>query len=266
MNSPEQRGSVSADAERVAAGSSAAYDWRRLASARLRQSDAARKAGDLAHAEEHARAVLSLYVMLEDGYSAARTLASLAELRYLMGDYARAVDLNAQAAQRLPGDTVALTGLGYAEWRAGSPSDAEITFSQALYWDGDAASALAGRGQVRADLGNYSTALKDLDRALSFPLDDDAEADTRSARALALAGLGRAEEARTELATSFRLDPNRPRSRLRAGRIAALAGHQDEARSEIERALSSEGPDLSGQERAAATGLLARLNAPLSSR
>jgi tetratricopeptide (TPR) repeat protein len=265
MNSPEQRGRVSAQAERVTDRSRVAGDWRRLASARLRQSDVARKAGDLAGAEEHARAALSLYRMLEDGYSAARTLVSLAEIRYLAGDHAGAVDLNAQAAERLPGDTGALTGLGYAEWRAGSPSDAEITFSQALYWDRDAASALAGRGQVRVELGNYAPALSDLDRALSFPLDDDAEADTRSARALALAGLGRAEEARTELATSFRLDPDRPRSRLRAGRIAALAGHQDEARTEIEHALNGR-PALSDRERDVATRLLGRLNASLASR
>jgi tetratricopeptide (TPR) repeat protein len=258
MNSPDQREHVSPDGGLGPDEPPGAADLRGRARDLIRQGDAARDAGNLASAEEHARAALSLYLMMEDGYSAARTLTSLGQIRSLMGDYARAVDLNAQAAERLPGDTVALTSLGYAEWRAGSPSDAEITFSQALHWNRDAAAALAGRGQVRTELGNYATALSDLDRALSLPLDDDAEADTRSARALALAGLGRGEEARTELATSFRLDPDRPRSRLRAGRIAVLVGQQDEARVEIEHALSGR-PALSGQERDAATRLLGRL-------
>jgi tetratricopeptide (TPR) repeat protein len=265
MSAPDQGEIMSTDAARAADESRMADDWRGLASARSRQGDAALEAGDLDRAEEHVRAALSLYLMLEDGYSAARTLSSLAQIRYEMGDYAEAIDLNLQASERLPGDAVALTGLAYAEWRAGSPSDAEATFSQVLRWDGDAAAALTGRGQVRAELRKYASALDDLDRALSLQLDRGTEADTRSARALALAGLGRTQEARAELAASFRLDPSRPRSRLRAGRIAALAGDRDEARTEIEGALDGQ-PTLPGPERDAAARLLARLNASLASR
>jgi tetratricopeptide (TPR) repeat protein len=126
-----------------------------------------------------------------------------------------------------------------------------------LRWESDTAPALAGRGQVRADLGNYSAALDDLDRALKFPLDRSAEADTRSARALALAGLGRTAEAQTELAASSRIDPDRSRTRLRAARIAALAGYRDEAQAEIERALRGR-PSLSPAERDSASRLLTR--------
>lgn len=72
--------------------------------------------------------------------------------------------------------------------------------------------ALAGRGQVSADLGDYGAALDDLDRALRFPMDRDAEADARPARALALAGLGRADEAQDELHASFQLEPDRART------------------------------------------------------
>jgi tetratricopeptide (TPR) repeat protein len=255
MSGPDRGEPTSVGAARTADEYRAASDWRGLASAWLRQADAAREADKPAIAEEHLRAALSLYLMLEDSYSAARTLTYLAEIRYLMGDYTGAIDLNTQAAERLPGDTVALTGLAYAEWRAGSAADAEVTFSQVLHWDSDMAPALAGRGQVRADLGSYASALDDLDRALKFPLDHDAEADTRSARALALAGLGRLEEARAELGASFRLDPDRPRSRLRAGRIAVLTGDQDEARAEVERALKGR-PALSDAEKESATRLL----------
>jgi tetratricopeptide (TPR) repeat protein len=212
------------EAARAADEYEAAGDWWGLAGARRRQADLARTAGDLDHAEEYLRSALSLYIMLDDGYCAGRALTALAEIRLAEGDYPGAAELSRQAAERMPGDTEALTGLAYAEWQAGSPADAEVTFSQALHWDADDVAALAGRGQVRADLGSASAALSDLDRALKYPLDRESEADARSARALALAGLGRTDEAQAELAKSVGLDPARPRTRVRADRIAALGG------------------------------------------
>lgn len=197
-------------------------DWRGAADARRREAAAAEAAGDLAAADDHLRAALSLYVVLDDTFSAGRTLADLAEVRLDLGDFSGAAGLAWQAADRIPGDVQALTVLGYAEWQAGSPADAEATFSQALHWDSDAAAALAGRGQARADLGSYQAALDDLNRALKLGLEGVTEADTRSARALALAGLGRAADARSELAASLRLAPDRPQGRQRADRIAAL--------------------------------------------
>jgi tetratricopeptide (TPR) repeat protein len=213
-----------ADAARAADERESAGDWRGLADARRRQADLDRSAGDLDQAEDHLRAARSLYIMLDDGYWAARALASLAEIRLSRGDYQKAAQLSNQAADGIPGDTEALTTLAYAEWQAGSPADAEMTFSLVLHWDADTADALAGRGQVRADLGSYSLALDDLDRALKFPLDADAEADVHSARALALAGLGRAADAQADLAESLRLVPGRPRTKGRADRIATLFG------------------------------------------
>ena len=115
--------------------------------------------------------------------------------------------------------------------------------------------ALAGRGQIRADLGRYEYALDDLDQALVLQLAREAETDVRSARALALAGLGRAAEAYDELAATLERDPRRARSRLRAGRIAAILGEQDKIRAEIELALSGR-PALSPAEREAARRVL----------
>jgi tetratricopeptide (TPR) repeat protein len=147
-----------------------------------------------------------------------------------MGDYLAAAELGEQAVERMPGDTAALTVLANAEWQAGSPADAEVIFTQVLHWDADTAAALVGRGQIRADMGSYSLALDDLDRALKFLLDREAEADARSARALALAGLGRAANAHVELAESFRLLPGRSRTKGRAARIATLVGDLAELR------------------------------------
>jgi tetratricopeptide (TPR) repeat protein len=243
-------------AEEAIARYQAEDDWRGIADTRLVEADIARVAGDLLSAEQHLRSALSVFLMLEDGYSAARALTALADLRFAVGDYAAAADLNRQAVERMPGDVTALTGLGYAQWQAGSPADAEATFSQVLRRESNAAMALVGRGQIRADLGRYDSALSDLDRALQSPLGRDIEADARSARALALAGLGRVVEARRELTASFQIDSDRPRSRLRAGRIAAILGERNEMRAEIERALSGRRPSLSSVERDSANRLL----------
>jgi tetratricopeptide (TPR) repeat protein len=229
---------------------------RRLANARVQQGDLAREAGDLVGAERHFRAALTMFLLLDDRYSAARTLSAIAELRFA-GDYSEAAELNRQAVDRMPGDIEALTALAYAQWNGGSPADAEATFDQALRWDANKPLALVGRGQVRADLGEYEKALDDLDRALSEPLDPGAEADARSARALALAGLRRVPEAEEELAATLRIDPGRARSRLRAGRIAAILGQKKQMRVELELALAGH-PTLNPAESQAARRILER--------
>ena len=234
-------------------------DLRRFADARALHGEIARAAGDLTDAERHFRAAMSVFLVLEDQYSAARLLSAMADLRYMVGDYTEAAELNRHAVERMPGDVRALTGLAYAQWRGGSPADAEATFDQALRWENPTALALAGRGQVRADLGQYEYALEDLDRALRLQLAGEAETDARSARALALAGLGRLTEAREELAATLRIDPERARSRLRAGRIAAIIGDEKNARAELEQALRGQ-PSLSSVEEESARRILRTLD------
>jgi tetratricopeptide (TPR) repeat protein len=230
---------------------------RRLADARVLQGDIARAVGDLAGAEQHFRAALRAFFLLEDRYAAARLLSTLADLHCLEGDYAEAADLNRQAVERMPGDTNALTRLAYAEWYAGSPADGEAVFDQVLRWDPNTMLALAGRGQIRADLGRYEQALEDLDRALASKLSRDVEIDARSARALALAGLGRITDAEDELATAVRMDPERARTSLRAGRMAAVLGDQERMRAELERSLTAD-PLLSAAEQESARRILDR--------
>jgi tetratricopeptide (TPR) repeat protein len=232
---------------------------RSLARAQTTRGDAAKAAGDLDEAERHFRSALSAYIELEDRFSSAQMLSELADLRFQSGDYASAVDLNSQAAERMPGSVPALTGLGYALWFAGSPADAEATFTQALYSDPYAPLALAGRGQVRADLGRFTEALSDLDLALAhWPARSAWEvADVHSARALALGGLGRLDEASAEITAAFSLAPARSRTHLRAARLAALADDTARASSEARAALAG-APALSAPESTAARRLLPR--------
>ena len=56
----------------------------------------ARAARDLISAGRHLRSALSVFLMLEDGYLAARVLTALADVRFVLGNYARAVELTAR--------------------------------------------------------------------------------------------------------------------------------------------------------------------------
>lgn len=234
---------------------------RSLAIAQTTRGDAAKAAGDLDEAERQFRSALSTYIELEDRYSSARMLSALAELRFQSGDYASAADLHRQAAERMPGSVPALTGLGYSLWLAGSPADADATFTQALHWDPYAVLALAGRGQVSADLGRFALAMADLDLALSLSPAGSVLADVRSARALAFGGMGRLAEAWPEIDIALGIAPRRPRTHLRAARLAVLADDAPRAASEARDALAGD-PPLSPPESESARRLLAAIAAP----
>ncbi len=223
---------------------------RQLAHALMLRGDIARARGDLSYAEDNFREALSHFSALQDRNHTASTLSALGEVRAMEGDFQRAEEFQRLAVDTLPTDIAALIGLGYAQWYGGSPANAEATFTQALAWDAAAPLAISGRGQVRAELREYGAALADLDRALSSGLAPDDETDARSARALALAGLGRAEEAERELAVA-RGRAQRARTLLRSARVAAIAGRDEEAVRELERALAARPPLSTAEEKAA---------------
>ncbi len=220
----------------------AAADSRGLAHALELQGEIARIEGDLAAATQSIGDALHEFSALGDAAAQARLLSALGEAHRRAGDYAEAINFHQQASTRLPADVDILTGLGYAQRDWGSHADAEATFTRVLGWNRDKSSALAGRGQVRVDLRAYDAALADLDRAIMLGLSLDDEIDARSARALALADLGREDEADRELRAARAQDPGRPRTRLRAGRVAAVLGRTTQAREELKRALRSRPP------------------------
>jgi tetratricopeptide (TPR) repeat protein len=210
-------------------------DRRRRASTLEAEGGRAWHEGDRAGAERSFRESLSVLAVLEDSFATGRILRSLAELQIAEGDYQAAEELGRQAVEHIPGDVDALTVLAYAQWLGGSPADAKATFDQALHRDQSAARVLAGRGQVRTELGDYRKGLSDLDRALEAGVIAEDEIDARSARALALAGLGRFAEARTEIEVAYERAPNRPRTALRAVWIAVLEGRFSEVRDDLGR-------------------------------
>lgn len=232
-------------------------DERQLAHAFMLRGDIACALGDLSQAEEHFQQALSRFSVLEDRDQTARTLSALGEVRAMEGDYQRAEQFQQLAVDTLPTDVPALVSLGYAQWYGGSPANAEATFSQALAWDPKAALAVSGRGQVRAEMREYQAALADLDQLSPSRLSPDEAVDVRSARALALAGLGRREEAERELAAAQSKAP-RARTLLRSARIAAIEGRADAAVDDLRRALDAR-PTLSPAEKEAARRMLDRL-------
>ena len=217
-------------------------DERRLAHALVLAGDISRAEGDFGAAEENLEAALSRFTMLEDRNFTVRTLSALGDIRFSLGDYTTAAEFQREAVERLPTDIDALIGLGYAQWYGGLTADSEATFTQALRGGAKAARAFGGRGQVRAEMREYGDALADLDDALASAPSPGEEIDIRSARALALAGLGRHDEADAELAIARAQDPDRARTLLRAGLIAAIRGQRELERHELERAVRAEPP------------------------
>ena len=233
-------------------------DSRGLAHAFDLRGEIARVEGDLDAARLSFSEALYEFSVLEDAPAEARLLSALGDVYSALGDYVKAVELHREASQLVPADVDALTGLGYAQWHWGSPADAEATFTKALSWNRDKGRALAGRGQVRVELREYPAALVDLDRAITLGLALDNEIDARSARAVALADLGREDEADRELRAARFYDPQRARTRLRAGRVAVALGQTARARDELEHALRAR-PPLPPADESTARRLLAEL-------
>ncbi|MEV4893760.1 tetratricopeptide repeat protein, partial [Nonomuraea sp. NPDC055795] len=198
-------------------------DTRRQARAMALHGEIALVEGDLKAARESFSEALNGFESLADRVSTARSLSALANVLATSGDHRAAADLYRQAVEVNRADLEARTGLAHALWRLGSPADAEAEFTVAISARPGAgrpiARALSGRGQVRVDLRLYARALADLDRALASGLNPEDEADAQSARALALAGLGRHEEAATAMETALRLAPDSSLTRERAARL-----------------------------------------------
>jgi type IV pilus assembly protein PilF len=185
-----------------------------------------------------------MFDVLGDKPSIIRLYRALGETYFVSGDYAAVSALCLEALRLFPGDPVLLTGLGYALWYEGRLAAASAYLTQGLSAESNNQPALSARGQVAADAGHPADALIDIDRALALnALDASAEeADLRSARALALAQLGQAAEAETELDTAFNLHPQRGLTLLRAARIRLLRGEPAAARSLLKDALATTPP------------------------
>jgi tetratricopeptide (TPR) repeat protein len=235
-----------------------AGEERRLAHLLMLKGDIALAQGDLESTEFNYQAALAQFTVLEDRNQIAHALSMLGELHSCMGDYGTAADFHQSAIDYLPTDMDALVGLGYAQWYEGFPADADATFTRALAWQPNSATALAGRGQVRAEMQEYVAALTDLSRALAAGLSAEDETDAMTARALALTALGRTVEAESELDRARARAPHRARTLFRAARMAAMKGQAGLAAQELQEGLVS-GPRVPSREESNARNVVKKL-------
>lgn len=231
-----------------------------LADALAVEGSVARVAGEIDVAAGDYRESLSIFNVLGDLPSTLRLYRALGEATFAAGDYATVSALFLEALSLAPGDPVLLTGLGYASWYEGRVADALAYLTEALDAESGNQPALIARGQIEVEAGRPERALPDLDRALTLLAQDATaeEADLRSARALALAQLGKTVDAEAELGTAFGLLPGRAQTFLRAAQIRLLVQDAEAAKSLLHDALAASAP-LSPGHAARAKSLLGLL-------
>jgi thioredoxin-like negative regulator of GroEL len=144
---------------------------------------------------------------------------------------------------------------GHAAWYAGDEVMAVRHFTEVLAHDPQSPSALNARGQVLTDAGAAEAGLADLDRFLDAGPSPVAEAYARSARAFALAQVGRHDEADQEMAAALTATPDSAWALLRQARIHLLRGDREAATAFLHRALEARNPPLTRAQRALAEGI-----------
>jgi tetratricopeptide (TPR) repeat protein len=197
-------------------------------------------------AERHYRRAAELFETLEDRTAVGRLLAALGSLLFDRGHYAAAVEEWQAAVARLPGDLAVQIELANALSHSGQPRAAIAVYTTVLNLAPESAEALAGRGQLLADSDprQAPSALQDLDLLAALHPDHARHPQIRSARALALAGAGRAAAAGEDIEAALAEAPDSGVVLLRAARIARLAGDEQRARELAARALAAHRPAL----------------------
>jgi hypothetical protein len=147
--------------------------------------------------------------------------------------------------------------IGIDAWYAGRDDEAIRHLTVVLRQDPSSSAALNGRGQILADTGAAQAAVADLDLLLALQPDRTTAAYARSARALALAELGRVDEARNDMIEALAATPDNAWAYLRRARIELLQQENVKATYSLQLALKKRDPPLTDAQRALATRLLA---------
>jgi Flp pilus assembly protein TadD len=164
-------------------------------------------------------------------------------------------NIRAVADEDSPGAEDLMT-TGVTAWYAGDVAKALRAFTILLEMDPTSPGVLSSRGQVLADNGGGALAVKDLDRAMAGTVDEFSVAYARSARALALAQVGRHDEADQDMAAALAVTPNSAWAHLRKARIHLLRGDVAGMGTALRRALETSEPPLTDHQRAMAEALL----------
>lgn len=212
----------------------------------------------LSEAESHYRRAAEQFETLQEKAAVGRLLAAIGRLLLAKRPYADAVDALQAAVTRLPGDVTVQVELARALWFSGDLRAAAAVSGGVLTIAPDSAEARAGRGQIRVELNDDVSALEDLDNLPRLqPNDVGRRADVRAARALALARLGRLEEAVTEADAAEMDAPDSGPVLLRASEVARTADEPTQAYNLLRRARDAQNPALRPHQRDDVQRLLA---------
>ncbi|WP_163549665.1 tetratricopeptide repeat protein [Candidatus Frankia nodulisporulans] len=220
------------------------------------QLDEAR--GRLHPARQAYRAAAELYETLPDTESSGRALAAVGRLLLQAGHYGRAIEELQAASVRVPGDVEVQDDLARALWYAGQPWAAAAIYSTVLAIAPGTVAALAGRGRLRAELGDNAAALDDFERLARLAPELARDARLRAARALTLAHLGRVDEAARETAAALDAEPDSGEVLWRAGGVERARGRDPEADALLRRSLDARKPALLSHQRERVQQMLRR--------
>jgi tetratricopeptide (TPR) repeat protein len=159
---------------------------------------AARRSG-VEHAEARYRQAAEAFEGLGDQAAVGRVYARLGDAYLESRQYHPAITSYRRALERIHGDLEVQLAFATTLWHTGQRRAALGVLGQILTVDPSYAPALDGRGQLLAELGDGEAALLDLDRAIKLNTDPRQRPALHSALALALASLGRTDEAADQL-------------------------------------------------------------------
>ena len=148
-----------------------------------------------------------------------------------------------------------------AYWYSEQLVEAIDDFTRLIEENHDDFHALAGRGQVYAELGEFDLALADLERAIALGQKRGGKtglAYAHNGRALVLAGLGRLDEALRDFDRSRRDAPDNAWLDYNRGVVFHHLGRHREAAACFQQALDKTDPALPPKKRERARGFLKR--------
>lgn len=160
-----------------------------------------------------------------------------------------------------PSDCAAYFERAAGYWYAGHLQEAVHDYSRAIELDPADLQSRSGRGQVLAELGESDKAIEDLDIALRIvksarhPDDSwrewnkDMQAFIRNGRAVALADLGRVQEAMAEFDASISASPENAWVYYNRARVHERHGDREKALADYRTALSKDHPPLAPRQR-----------------
>jgi tetratricopeptide (TPR) repeat protein len=199
-------------------------------------------------------------------------LTSLGATWLLTERYEDGIAFFSRYIDRYSEDSEAYSGRAEALWYTGRLQEAIRDYSRALELKPNNIMSLSGRGQVLGEAGEHGRAIEDLDlalRALETVSTPDAswakwyeqiEAFVHNGRAFALAGLDKNGAAMDEFEVSIKLSPENAWVYHNRGQVCELAGDQEDAIADYQKALSKKNPALTPKRKAHAQARIRELS------